>query len=113
MENNTLPKLEKEFEKHLVVENFQKNIEELFRKEWRELQSRAEIKDFLKFLRLGNFIRQKMRKLFFTYTDKPELMGRSARRRIKRDGIHRAVADYIAGMTDRFALIEYDKKCNT
>lgn len=34
----------------------------------------------------------------------PEKLGRRARAVIRRDGIHRAVADYIAGMTDRYAL---------
>jgi dGTPase len=34
---------------------------------------------------------------------------RSAQQRIEEDGLHRAVCDYIAGMTDRFALDEHAK----
>ena len=52
---------------------------------------------------------EKMRKLFEAYVAKPELMGRTAQERVSRDGLHLAVADYISGMTDRFALLEYDK----
>jgi dGTP triphosphohydrolase len=29
-------------------------------------------------------------------------MGRKARSRIERDGLHRSVGDYISGMTDRY-----------
>ena len=32
----------------------------------------------------------------------PERMGRKARSRIERDGVHRSVGDYISGMTDRY-----------
>ena len=28
---------------------------------------------------------------------------------IRRDGQHRAVCDYLAGMTDRYALLEYER----
>jgi dGTPase len=28
---------------------------------------------------------------------------------VEREGLHRAVCDYIAGMTDRFALEEYSQ----
>ncbi len=52
---------------------------------------------------------QKMRKLFSAYIKTPDLMSRTAKKRVGKDGLHRAVADYLAGMTDRFALLEYDK----
>jgi dGTPase len=51
----------------------------------------------------------KMKKLYAAYIENPSLMRRTANKRIKKDGLHLAVADYIAGMTDRFALREYDK----
>ncbi|MCK5845430.1 MAG: hypothetical protein KAG97_12025, partial [Victivallales bacterium] len=53
----------------------------------------------------------KMRTLFSVYLEHPEWMGRTACRRIDIEGPHRAVADYIAGMTDRFALLEYERRC--
>ena len=52
---------------------------------------------------------EKMRKLFKAFVKNPELMGKTAQERIKKDGLPLAVSDYIAGMTDRFALLEYDK----
>jgi dGTPase len=52
---------------------------------------------------------EKMRKLFLAFVKKPELMGSTAQERIKKDGLYLAIADNIAGMTDRFALLEYDK----
>jgi dGTP triphosphohydrolase len=36
-------------------------------------------------------------------------MGADSRDRIENDGVHRAVADYIAGMTDCFAMKEYSR----
>ena len=50
-----------------------------------------------------------MKKLFELYVEKPRKMGENARARIEMDGIHRTAADYIAGMTDRYALLEYKK----
>jgi dGTPase len=52
-----------------------------------------------------------MEALFNAYLQKPELMGNTAKSRMGKDGLHRTVADYIAGMTDRFALLEYEKIC--
>lgn len=42
--------------------------------------------------------------LFAYYLAHPEDIGERTRRRVDRDGLHRAVCDYIAGMTDRYAL---------
>lgn len=50
-----------------------------------------------------------MRKLFLYYLEKPEAMGRKARARIASEGLHRSVCDYIAGMTDRYALEEHQR----
>jgi len=41
------------------------------------------------------------------YLDNPLLLPDDARRRAPAEGIHRAIADYIAGMTDRYANEEY------
>jgi dGTPase len=47
--------------------------------------------------------------LFHAYTAEPGQLPQSARQRVEIDGLHRAVCDYIAGMTDRFALDEHAK----
>lgn len=47
--------------------------------------------------------------LFQAYTTEPRQLPESARQRIDAEGLHRAVCDYIAGMTDRFALDEHAK----
>ncbi len=45
--------------------------------------------------------------LFKAYTEAPELLPRHVQERIGEEGLYRAVCDYLAGMTDRFALEEY------
>ena len=50
-----------------------------------------------------------MRKLFLYYVENPSSMGGKARARIPADGVWRAACDYVAGMTDRYALDEYYK----
>jgi dGTPase len=47
--------------------------------------------------------------LFAAYIAEPGQLPRSAQLRIEEDGLHRAVCDYMAGMTDRFALDEHAK----
>ncbi len=47
--------------------------------------------------------------LFAAYIAEPGQLPRSAQQRIEEDGLHRAVCDYMAGMTDRFALDEHAK----
>ena len=53
----------------------------------------------------------KIKTLFEKYVNAPDLMGHSAQSRIEKDGLPRAVTDYIAGMTDRFAYQEYERLC--
>lgn len=45
--------------------------------------------------------------LFKTYTAEPRQLPAHSQARIADDGVHRVVADYIASMTDRSALLEY------
>ena len=45
--------------------------------------------------------------LFDYYSRHPEELGHSAKARIESDGLERAVADEIAGMTDNYAVSEY------
>jgi dGTPase len=47
--------------------------------------------------------------LFRAYVEKPSLLGSQAQKRIERVGLQRAVCDYIAGMTDRYALGECER----
>ena len=47
--------------------------------------------------------------LFRTYRDDPELLPAHVRSRFAREGRLRAISDYIAGMTDRFAMDEHRK----
>ncbi|MDY0384003.1 deoxyguanosinetriphosphate triphosphohydrolase [Trichlorobacter sp.] len=46
-------------------------------------------------------------RLFETYVKRPNLLSPKYRRRIEQDGVERTVADYLAGMTDRYALDDY------
>jgi dGTPase len=48
-----------------------------------------------------------LRELFRAYAANPLRMGSSYRARIPADGLYRCVCDYIAGMTDRYALEEF------
>jgi dGTPase len=50
-----------------------------------------------------------LRALFPYYLAHPEAMSGGSRRRIERDGLARAVCDYLAGMTDRYAAEEYQR----
>lgn len=50
-----------------------------------------------------------LRKVFEAYVNSPEKLGDSAARRIEAEGLHRTVCDYIAGMTDRYLMEEYDR----
>ena len=50
-----------------------------------------------------------IRSLFEAYLKKPGQLPPALRERIKKDGLHRAICDYIAGMTDRYILEEYKR----
>jgi dGTPase len=47
--------------------------------------------------------------LFEIYLDRPEQLPPTTHGRLKREDKHRVICDYIAGMTDRYALDEYKK----
>lgn len=53
--------------------------------------------------------RRVLEKLFHYYTKNHNALGAQARQRARRDGWSRAVCDYLAGMTDRYALQEYQR----
>jgi dGTPase len=48
-----------------------------------------------------------LRRVFEAYLADPDRLGEAATRRIEKEGLHRTVCDYIAGMTDRYVMEEY------
>ena len=48
-----------------------------------------------------------LRRVFEAYLVDPERLGDGATRRIEKEGLHRTVCDYVAGMTDRYLMHEY------
>ena len=48
-----------------------------------------------------------LRRVFEAYLADPDKLGEGAMRRIEKEGLHRSVCDYIAGMTDRYVMEEY------
>jgi dGTPase len=47
--------------------------------------------------------------LFQYYLKHPKEIGDSSKRRVKKIGLHRAVCDYLAGMTDRYVMLECER----
>jgi len=50
-----------------------------------------------------------IKQLFTVYVNKPKLIPTEFLKLVEKDGVYRVICDYIAGMTDRFALNEYKK----
>ncbi len=50
-----------------------------------------------------------LEQLFHYHLKHPKEIGDSSRKRIKKIGLHRAVCDYLAGMTDRYAISECER----
>ncbi|WP_243028505.1 deoxyguanosinetriphosphate triphosphohydrolase [Thermus albus] len=80
-------------------------------------RAHQELKAFLKerFYRHPEVLRERrkaeivLEQLFHTYTRYPEILPKEVQARIPKGGLERAVCDYIAGMTDRYALEAYRK----
>jgi dGTPase len=76
-----------------------------------------ELKEFLlnnmyrhyRVVRMGDKAGRILRDLFRSYTSEPLQLPPRFQARIEKDGLQRVVCDYIAGMTDRFALDEHRK----
>ncbi len=60
-------------------------------------------------VRMGDKAKRIIKQLFETYLNDPDQLPPSAFRCAETTGIKRLITDYIAGMTDRFALQEYKK----
>jgi len=77
----------------------------------------AELKRFLlhnmyrhyRVVRMGNKAGRILRDLFRSYVAEPGQLPPHYQEQVGRDGVERAVCDYIAGMTDRFAVDEHQK----
>jgi dGTPase len=50
-----------------------------------------------------------LRRVFEAYVVDPARLGDAATKRIETEGLHRTICDYIAGMTDRYLLEEYER----
>jgi dGTPase len=48
-----------------------------------------------------------LKDLFNFYLKHPKEIGGQARKRVRKTGLHRAVCDYLAGMTDRYVMLEH------
>ena len=76
-----------------------------------------ELKEFLlknlyrhyRVVRMGDKAGRILRDLFQSYAGEPLQLPPHVQERISKDGLQRVVCDYIAGMTDRFALDEHRK----
>ena len=74
-----------------------------------------ELKDFLytnmyrhfRVVRMGDKAGRILRDLFESYVSEPLQMPPQYQRRIEHDGLYRVVCDYIAGMTDRYAMEDH------
>jgi dGTPase len=76
-----------------------------------------ELKEFLfanmyrhyRVVRMGDKAGRILRDLFESYVREPGQLPPHFQGQLERDGVHRVVCDYIAGMTDRFAVDEHQK----
>jgi dGTPase len=50
-----------------------------------------------------------LRAVFEAYMADPTRLGDMATKRIEREGLHRTVCDYVAGMTDRYLMEEFER----
>ena len=49
--------------------------------------------------------------LFQYYLKTPSALGVWTRKRVRKDGLRRVICDYLAGMTDRYAMLEHQRLC--
>ena len=78
---------------------------------------REELRSFLKarlyrhyrVVRMSDKARRFLRALFEVYLSRPEQLPPGSQKRLKNEGPHRVICDYLAGMTGRYALDEYKK----
>ena len=81
------------------------------------LAQREELREFLKtrlyrhyrVVRMTDKARRFIKALFEVYLSQPGQLPPGSQKRLKAEGPHRVICDYIAGMTDRYAQDEYKK----
>lgn len=80
-----------------------------------------QLKDFLfenlyqhwRVMRMELKARRFIGELFYAYVNSPVILAKSTQEQVRHNNdLHRTVCDYIAGMTDRFAIQEYNKLFN-
>jgi len=59
--------------------------------------------------RMRDKARRVLLALFERYRDNPRLLPEDTRARARAEGLERAIADYVAGMTDRYAIEEHQR----
>ena len=87
--------------------SFSKELENM-RKPMREFL-RNNLYQHYRVVRMSNKAYRFITSLYNVYLDKPEQLPPSTHNRLKKEDKHQVVCDYIAGMTDRYALDEYKK----
>ncbi len=92
------------------IVGFSKEIQEL-RKPLRQFLMQKLYKHY-RVMRMSIKAKRFIRELFTEYLLRPEQMPSEIQLRIPKEGVRRVVCDYIAGMTDRYALDEYKKLFN-
>jgi dGTPase len=60
-------------------------------------------------VRMGDKAGRILRDLFHSYVNEPGQLPPQYQQQVASEGVHRVVCDYIAGMTDRFAVDEHQK----
>jgi dGTPase len=76
-----------------------------------------ELKDFLyknlyrhwRVMRMASKAHRFLTQLFHLFVEEPGLLPGQTQARLEDEALHRVVCDYIAGMTDRYAMQEYQK----
>jgi dGTPase len=86
---------------------FSKRMQEL-RKPLRELLI-EKLYHHYRVMRMSNKAKRFIQELFNFYIDKPNALPPQIQKRITAYGVKSVVCDYLAGMTDRYALDEYKK----
>jgi dGTPase len=84
------------------------------------LRRNRELKDFLylnlyrhyRVVRMAVKAERILSELFLAYSNEPQVLPDHIQRIIPDRGLERTICDYLAGMTDRFAIDEYDKIYN-
>jgi dGTPase len=111
----TLGRIERQGIKSL--EDVRKAKESLMEFSFELKKENAELKKFLnenfyrhhRLVRMADKAKRIIAELFAAYTRNPDLLPTTSRSRLKKEPPKRVVADYIAGMTDRYAILEHQR----